>query len=58
MSNQPAAEVATYNTQNHDRRTAMPSAEFEHAIAIIERPQTYALEPLATGIDQFYITGD
>jgi hypothetical protein len=32
----------------------MPSAGFEHAIPATKRPQTYVLDPAATGIGIFY----
>jgi hypothetical protein len=50
MNDQLVAEAATYTTHNkHERQTA--SAGFEPAIPAIERPQTYALDRSATGID-------
>jgi len=44
-SNQIVAEAATYTTHNkHKRRISITVMEFEPAIAVINRPQTYALE--------------
>ena len=44
----------THNT--HKRKTCMPSAEFEAAISAGERPQTYALDRVATGTDKWEVT--
>jgi hypothetical protein len=50
-SDQLVPGAATYTTFNkHKRRTFMPSAGFERAIPVIERPQTYALDQTTTGI--------
>jgi hypothetical protein len=50
-SDQLVVEAATYTTHNkHKRRISMPSAGFEPAIPVIERPQTYGLNRTATGI--------
>jgi hypothetical protein len=39
--------LTTYNT--HKRQTSMPSAGFEPAMPVSERPQTHALDRAATG---------
>jgi hypothetical protein len=40
--------LTTHNT--HNRQTCMTPVEFEPAISVGERPQTYALDRAATGI--------
>jgi hypothetical protein len=40
--------LTAHNT--HKRKTFMPSAGFETAIPALERPQTYTLDHVATGI--------
>jgi len=51
-SDQLVAEAAT-NTNTHNRRKSIPSAEFEPAILGIKRLHTYALDSTATGIGNF-----
>jgi len=34
-------------------RTSIPSAGFEHTISAFERPQTYALDGMVTGMVQY-----
>jgi len=41
--------LTTHNT--HNRQTSMPPAGFETTISADERPQTYALDGVATGND-------
>ena len=41
--------LTTHNAQN--RRTSMPPVGFEPTISAGERPQTYALDRAATGVD-------
>ena len=49
-SDKPIAEAATDTANNeHKRPASMPSAEFEPAIPVIKRLQTYALDRTATG---------
>jgi len=48
--------AATCTTQKkHKRKTSTTSAEFEPAIPTIERPQTYTLDRMATGISRYYL---
>jgi hypothetical protein len=42
--------VAETSTWQHTRRTSMPSAGFEPAILVSERPHTHTLDGTATGI--------
>ena len=52
-SDQLVAEAATCTTHNkHSRRTSMPSVVCEPTIPAIKRPQIYALDRTATGIDK------
>ena len=49
-SDQLVAEAATDTTHDkHKTQTSMPPAGSEPAIPVIERPQTYALDHIATG---------
>jgi hypothetical protein len=45
--------LTIHNT--YKRQTSMPSAGFEHAIPVSERPQTQALDRTATGIGRGYV---
>jgi hypothetical protein len=48
-SDQFVAEAAAYTThKKHKRRTSIPSARFEPAIATLKRLQAYALDRTAT----------
>jgi len=50
-SDQLIAEAATYITHNkHNRRTSIPSEEFEPPVPAIKQPQTYAVDHTATTI--------
>jgi hypothetical protein len=50
-SDQPVAETSTFLAHNtHKRETSLTPAEFEPAIPVSERPQTYAVDRAATGI--------
>jgi hypothetical protein len=46
--------LTTHNT--HNRQTSMPRVGFETTISAGERPQTYALDRAATGIDSCLIS--
>ena len=49
-NDQLVAEAASYITHTEkERRIPMTSAGFEAAVPAIERPQTYALDRVATG---------
>jgi hypothetical protein len=50
MNEWSARCIDHYLHNKHNRRTPMPSAGFEPAIAAIERLQTYALHRTTTGI--------
>jgi hypothetical protein len=51
MSDQPDAETSTsQHTNTHKRQASMASVGFEPAIPASERPQTHALDGVATGI--------
>jgi hypothetical protein len=45
--------LKTHNT--HKKKIAMPPAGFEHTIPASGRPQTHALDGVATGIGQWKI---
>jgi hypothetical protein len=50
----PVAEASTYTTHNiHKRQTSMLPAGLKPAIPASERPQTYSLDRVATGIGSF-----
>ena len=46
------AGAANTTHNNHKKRTSIPSAGFEPATPVIERPKTYALDHTAAGIRQ------
>jgi len=46
MSDHPDAEASTHNT--HKKQTPVPSVIFETTISAGERPQTHALDCVAT----------
>jgi hypothetical protein len=48
--------LPTQTNNKHNRRTSMPSAEFEPAIPAIKRPQIYVLDRTATLIGYFSVT--
>jgi len=53
MSNQLVADSAAHPAHNkHQKQTSMPSAAFELPSSANERPQTYALDGMATGISE------
>jgi hypothetical protein len=51
-SDQPVAEASTYTGQ-HNRQTSMPRAGFKPATPATKRPQTYALDCAASGMDSW-----
>jgi hypothetical protein len=53
-NDQLVAEAATYTTKN--RRTSMPSAEFETAIPTIKRQLSYIFDRTATSIGNYVLT--
>jgi hypothetical protein len=56
-SDQPVAEAVTYTTHStHKGQTSVPSVGFEPAVTAMRRPQTHALDRMATGIGGSEIT--
>ena len=49
MSDQPDAELSTWQYTNLNRHTSMPPAGFEPTIPANDRPQTHALDRAVTG---------
>jgi hypothetical protein len=50
-SDRPDAETSTWQDNSHNRQTSITPVGFEAAVPAIEWPQTYALDPAATGIN-------